>query len=55
MDGLLLIAPDYRALVMDKITSGYENAYEAYGIRKNQEIYPLKLEARNMPYKGERG
>lgn len=52
MDGLLLIAPDYRAFVMDKITSGYEKAYEAYGIRKNQEIYPLKLEAKNMPYKG---
>lgn len=52
MDGLLLIAPDYRALVMDKITSGYEEVYEAYGIRKNHEIYPLKLEARNIPYKG---
>ncbi|GEM_PF-774250 len=52
MDGLLLIAPDWRAFVMDKITSGYEEAYEAYGIRKNREVYPLKLEARNMPYKG---
>jgi two-component system, sensor histidine kinase len=52
MDGLLLIAPDYRAFVMGKITSGNEEVYEAYGIRKNQEIYPLKLEARNMPYKG---
>ena len=52
MDGLLLIAPDYRALVMEKIASGTEQVYEAYGIRKNQEIYPLKLEAKNMPYKG---
>ena len=52
MDGLLLIAPDYRAFVMDKINSGYEEVYEVFGIRKNQEIYPLKLEARNIPYKG---
>ncbi|MBN2299738.1 MAG: PAS domain S-box protein, partial [Acholeplasmataceae bacterium] len=52
MDGLLLIAPDYRAFVMDKINSGYEKPYEAYGIRKNKEIYPLHLEARNIPYEG---
>ncbi|MDZ7836910.1 MAG: PAS domain S-box protein [Actinomycetota bacterium] len=52
MDGLLLIAPDYRAFVMNKITSGYEEVYEAYGIRKNQEIYPITLEAKNMPYNG---
>ena len=50
MDGLLLIAPDYRDFVMNKITSGYEDPYEAYGIRKNKEIYPLQLEARNIPY-----
>ncbi|MBN2858982.1 MAG: PAS domain S-box protein [Sphaerochaetaceae bacterium] len=52
MDGLLLIAPDNRAFVMEKITSGFEEVYEVYGIRKNREIYPLKLEARNIPYKG---
>ena len=52
MDGLLLIAPEYRALVMKKIASGTEQVYEAYGLRKNQETYPLKLEAKNMPYKG---
>ena len=50
MDGLLLIAPEYRAFVMSKITSGYEEVYEAYGIRKSQEIFPLQLQARNMPY-----
>lgn len=52
MDGLLLIAPDYRDFVMDKIVSGYEKPYEAFGIRKDGEIYPLKLEARNLPYHG---
>ena len=52
MDGLLLIAESSRETVMDKIVSGYENAYEALGLRKNGEEYFLRLEARNIPYKG---
>jgi len=52
MNGLLLIAPDYRELVMEKISAGFEKAYYAYGIRKNGEIYPMRLEARGIPYKG---
>jgi two-component system, cell cycle sensor histidine kinase and response regulator CckA len=52
MDGLLLIAPDSRELVRSNIVSGYEKPYEAKGIRKNGEEYPLRLEARNVPYKG---
>lgn len=53
MDGLLLIAPNYREYIMEKIESGFEKPYEGKGIRKNGEIYPLKLEARNIPFKGE--
>ena len=52
MDGLLLIAPSARALVMQNIVSGYEKPYEALGVRKNGEEYPLRLAARNIPYKG---
>ncbi len=52
MDGLLLIDPDSRETVLKNITSGYEKPYEVFGIRKNGEIYPLKLEAKNLPYKG---
>ena len=52
MNGLLLIAQNYRDFVMEKIKSGYEMPYEAFGIRKNGEIYPLRLEARNLPYNG---
>jgi len=51
-DGLLLIAPDYRDFVINKITSGYEKPYEAFGLKKNGDVYPLRLEARNIPYKG---
>ena len=53
MNGLFLIAPEFRDQVMKNIISGYEKAYEAKGIRKNGEIFPLRLEARNIPYKGE--
>jgi PAS domain S-box-containing protein len=52
MDGLLLIAPSAREMVLHNIATGYEKAYEAVGIRKNGEEYPLRLEARKVPYKG---
>ncbi len=52
MDGLLLIAPSARAMVMQNIVSGYDRPYEATGLRKNGEEYPLRLEARNIPYRG---
>jgi PAS domain S-box-containing protein len=52
MDGLLLIAPESRDMAMDNILAGYEKPYEAVGLRKNGELYPLRLEARNIPYKG---
>jgi PAS domain S-box-containing protein len=52
MNGLLLIAPQDRDMVMDKILSGFVKPYEANGLRKNGEQFPIQLEARNVPYKG---
>ena len=52
MDGLLLIAERSRELVMNNILSGYEKPYEAFGLRKNGEEFPMRLEARAIPYKG---
>lgn len=52
MDGLLLIAEKSRKDVMSKIQSGYEKPYEAFGLRKNGTEYPMRLEARNVYYKG---
>ena len=52
MDGLLLIAEQSRDLVMGNILAGYEKPYEAMGVRKNGEEFPVRLEARNIPYKG---
>lgn len=52
MDGILLIAEKSREMVMDMVVSGYEKPYEAVGLRKNGEEYPIRLAARNIPYKG---
>ncbi len=52
MNGLLLISEKTRDLVLEKIKAGYEKPYEAIGVRKNGEEYPIRLEARNVPYKG---
>ena len=52
MDGLLLISDDTRQNVIDNIYTGYEKHYEVKGVRKNGEIYPVRLEARNIPYQG---
>ena len=52
MDGMLLFPEKSRELVMDMIVSGYEKPYEAKGLRKNGEGFPIRLEARNVPYKG---
>jgi len=51
MNGLLLISDDTREKVVHNINIGYEKSYEAKGVRKNGEVYPLRLEARNIPYK----
>ena len=54
MDGLLLIAKDSRDKVMKNILAEYEKPYEAFGVRKNGEEYPVRLEGRMIPYKGEK-
>ncbi|MGE0086420.1 MAG: PAS domain S-box protein [Desulfococcaceae bacterium] len=54
MDGLLLIAEKSRNAVRANILSGYEKPYEAFGLRKDGTEYPLRLEARNIPYKGKK-
>jgi len=52
MNGLMLISEKSRDMVMSNILSGHEGPYEAFGIRKNGEEYPIRLDARNIPYKG---
>jgi len=52
MNITLLIVPEDKDLVIEKIETGDEKPYEVFGLKKNNEKYPLRLEARNMPYKG---
>ena len=52
MDGLNLIAEKSRKRVREYIIEGYEKPYEEFGLRKNGEEFPLRLEARNIPYNG---
>ncbi len=52
MDGLLLIAESKRDMVMNNIVNKFEKPYEAIGVRKNGEEYPIRLEAREIPYHG---
>ncbi|WP_319507137.1 PAS domain S-box protein [uncultured Methanolobus sp.] len=54
MDGLLLIAESFRSNVMDNILQGYEEPYEVMGLRKDSSVYPLRLEAKSIPYKGKK-
>ncbi|WP_346863777.1 PAS domain S-box protein [uncultured Draconibacterium sp.] len=54
MDGLLLIAKSHRKFVMKKILDEYAKPYEAVGVRKNGEEYPVRLEGRMIPYNGKR-
>ncbi|MBF0233469.1 MAG: PAS domain S-box protein [Desulfamplus sp.] len=52
MNGLLLIVAGYRDMVMSNILANYEKPYEAVGVRKNGEEYPIRLEGRAIPYRG---
>ena len=52
MNGLLLISEKTRDLVVEKIMSGYEKPYEVIGVTKSGREYPMRIEAKNIPYKG---
>lgn len=51
-DGLLLISPVWRDLVMKKILSGFDRPYDVEGLRKNGSIYPLEIQGKTVPYHG---
>ena len=52
MNGLLLIAPQWRELVMRNIREGYDKTYEVGGLRRDGSIYPLEIRGKNIPYRG---
>ncbi len=48
MDGLLLIAPDYRENVIQKIRVGYEIPYDAIGLKKDGTRFNLEIKGKNI-------
>ncbi len=52
MDGLGLIAPEWRGLVRENIQHRFEQAYEAEGLRKDGSRFPLSIRGNTIPYKG---
>jgi two-component system, cell cycle sensor histidine kinase and response regulator CckA len=52
MDGLDLIAPEWRELVRRNISQSQEQPYDAEGLRKDGTRYPLTIRGKTTPYKG---
>jgi PAS domain S-box-containing protein len=52
MNGLLLIDAEWRDFVLEKIKSGYDQSYDAAGIRKDGTVYPMEINGKNIPYNG---
>jgi PAS domain S-box-containing protein len=52
MDGLLLVAESVRDEINVKVRERLERPYDTVGLRKSGEEYPLRITAKNMPYKG---
>jgi len=52
MDGLQLIAPEWRKSVMEKILNEFEHPYEVKGLRKDNTQFDARIQAKNIPYHG---
>ena len=52
MDVMRLIAAQSRDDARKRVLSGYEGGYEVFGRRWDGSEYPLRIEGRNIPYKG---
>jgi PAS domain S-box-containing protein len=52
MNGLNLISAEAVENVINNIKSGYEKAYESVCVRKDQTTFPIRIESRNIPFKG---
>lgn len=52
MNSLLLVSESSRELMNQKIKQSSQTPYEAIGVRKNGTEFPVRLEGRNIPFKG---
>jgi PAS domain S-box-containing protein len=52
MSVLELIAESHREEVNQKMTAGFEKPYESVGLHKCGHVFPVRIEAKNVPYHG---
>lgn len=52
MNGLNLIATEWRDFVLEKIVSGYDKTYDVEGRRKDGSKFILEIHGKNIPYDG---
>ena len=52
MDGMQLIAPEWRELVRRRTASDYQQAYEIEGLRRDGTRCPLIVQGKDIPYQG---
>jgi len=52
MDGMQLIAPEWRELVRRRTASDYQPAYEIEGLRRDGTRCPLVVQGKSIPYQG---
>ncbi|CAN5485754.1 hypothetical protein BH09BAC3_BH09BAC3_36490 [soil metagenome] len=50
MDGLSLVASEYREHIIQKIRTGYELPYDVIGLKKDGTRYHLEVHAKNIPF-----
>jgi PAS domain S-box-containing protein len=50
MNGLNLVAPEWRDYVFEKIKSGYDQTYDVEGVRKDGSRYFLEIRGKNIPF-----
>ncbi len=47
MNAMELISPDYHDIIKEKMDSGFEDAYEVVGLRKDGSAFPLEIQAKS--------
>lgn len=52
MNGFHLFAESQRKIVLERVARGYNKPYESVGVKKNGQIFPARLNARNIKYRG---
>jgi len=50
MNGMGLVAKEWRKEAQENVNSGYDRPYDVEGLRKDGSTYPLRIQAKNIPY-----